>query len=211
MSQEEQEGQLLERAVTGDEAAVEHLMMQHHHRLSAAVGRMLPGDLQGVIAVDDVLQEAYVIVFREIRSFLPRGPGSFYAWLEKIAENRLFDMIKAQRAAKRGGGRERVEAPVNPATGSAVEWLGMLAVNERTPSQSAAIREAVAKVQLAMEGLKEDYRQALRLRYIDGLPVAEAAVRMNRTEGALCLLCHRGLRQMQEALGSSAQFFSSSA
>jgi RNA polymerase sigma-70 factor (ECF subfamily) len=161
------------------------------------------------VSVDDVLQEAYVGVFQCIRAFQQRGPGAFHAWLEKIAENRLFDMIKAQRAAKRGGDRDRIDAPVNPATGSVVEWLEMLAVHERTPSRSAAMREAVAAVQSAMAALKDDYREALRLRYIEGLPVAEAAARMNRSEGALCLLCHRGLQQMREAMSSSSHFFSS--
>ena len=100
----------------------------------------------------------------------------------------------------------RLEPTFDLSTGSIVEWLDLLAAHERTPSLSAAGHEAAALVEGALAGLKDDYREAIRLRYVEGLCVAEAAARMNRTEGALCLLCHRALRRLRETLGSSALF-----
>ncbi len=41
-----------------------------------------------------------MIAFREIRRFQPRQTGSFRAWLSRIAERRLFDAIKAERASR---------------------------------------------------------------------------------------------------------------
>jgi DNA-directed RNA polymerase specialized sigma24 family protein len=49
-------------------------------------------------------------------------------------------------------------------------------------------------------------RLALRLRYLEGLTVAQTATRMSRTEGAVCLLCHRALKQLHTVLGSSTEF-----
>jgi len=81
-------------------------------------------------------------------------------------------------------------------------------VHSHTPSQSAANHEAVRQIETAMDGLKDEYRQALRLRYIDGLATAEVAVVMDRDEKAVQNLCHRGLQSLRERLGTGSQFFS---
>jgi RNA polymerase sigma-70 factor (ECF subfamily) len=196
---------LIDRAVAGDEAALERLMIMYHARLSAEIGRKLPDNVRGYITVEDVLQETYVRVFRQISTFEPRGGATFYRWVAKIAESRLFDAIKAER----GGGRHRVTPPDEPSSQPVVEWLELLAVYERTPSRSAAGHEAIAHIQDALGQIKAEYREALRLRYVEGLAVAEAAARMRRSEGAVCLLCHRGLKKLAQMLGSSARFFGS--
>ncbi len=207
MDRDHPETELLERAIGGEQVALERLMMAHHSRLSADLGKKLPAGMRALISVDDVLQETYLCAFRDIRSFQPRGCGAFYRWLESIAEHRLLDAIKAERAVKRGGRRAKAEAPTGGEPGSVVGWLEMLAEYERTPSQSAAGHQAVAIIQSALGDLKEEYREVLRLRYVEGLPVAEAAARMKRTEGAVCLLCHRALRRLRQDLGSSSRFF----
>ncbi len=86
--------------------------------------------------------------------------------------------------------------------------LDLVAVDVHTPSQSVASHEAV---QVAMAGLKDDYREALHLRYITGLPVTEVASRMNRTDRAVQMLCHRGLQKLRAALDRSSAFLSKKA
>ncbi|MGE3180399.1 MAG: sigma-70 family RNA polymerase sigma factor [Phycisphaerae bacterium] len=204
------EADLLERAVSGDDAALDLLLLGIHGRLRSSLAQRIPAKMQSVISVEDVLQDAYVLVFREIRRFEPQHEAAFYSWVAKIAENRLFDVIKAENAEKRGGGHVRVGQ--QPATTDApAAWLEFLAVHERTPSRSAAGIEAARIIHDALSGLSPDYREALRLRYIEGLPVAQTAERMNRSEGAVCLLCHRGLKRLRESLGESARFFLSRA
>jgi RNA polymerase sigma-70 factor (ECF subfamily) len=128
--------------------------------------------------------------------------------LRTIADRKLVDLIRAQRAAKRGGGK-RVEArQPRDDTSSMIELLDILAVHERTPSRSAAHRELVRIVQDALGGLKEDYGEVLRLRYIQSLSVAETAQRMGRSDGAVMMLCNRGLQQLEEVIGDPSRFFS---
>jgi RNA polymerase sigma-70 factor, ECF subfamily len=203
----ESESELVSLAAAGDAMALERLLVLHYDRLAAQVGRKLPDELRGLISADDVLQEAFVVAFREIRQFKPAGPDAFYHWLAAIAQHRLLDMVKAQRAAKRGGGRRAINRPSRSPEESLAGLLELLQVNERTPSRSVAAHEAIGAIRVGLSGLKEDYREALRLRYIEGLPVAEAAARMQRTEHAVHMLCHRGLEQLREALGRSSQFF----
>lgn len=205
MAMDSQERDWVERAVDGDEAAVERLMLHHHARLSHELERKMPRTIRGVIAVEDILQETYVVVFREVGTFRWRGAGSFYAWIATIAERRLFDAIKAERAAKRGGDRVRAQPPEGEVD-SILGWLEVLSVYERTPSRSVAGREAISDLQAALLGLKPEQREALHLRYVEGLPVAAAADRMQRSEGAVCQLCQRGLKNLRASLGSSTRF-----
>ncbi|MCB9865238.1 MAG: sigma-70 family RNA polymerase sigma factor [Phycisphaerales bacterium] len=206
MDQDTSVAELLERAVAGEDAALDRLLLRQHPRLAGMLARKLPDHLRSVIAVEDVLQETYVVVFREIRAFRPQSAPAFEHWLSCVAEHRLYDAIRAEHAAKRGGDWRQVASQRPAASGTVVDWLEQVALHERTPSQSAAAREAVGIVRAALEGLPEHYSQALRLRYLEGLTVAQTAERMKRTEGAVCVLCHRALKRLHTALGSSTEF-----
>ena len=92
--------------------------------------------------------------------------------------------------------------------GELVEILSLLAVSSRTPSRSVARMEAMQAVQTAMDALDEDYRTALRLRYIDGLAMNDVARGMGRSEGAVAMLCQRGLARLRDTLGDPANFLS---
>jgi len=205
MSEEE----FVQRAAAGDEAALRRLLLAHHDQLAATIARQLPDDLRRTISADDVLQEAYLVVFRKIRVFEPGQPGGFHAWLTTIAEHRLADLIKGHRRAKRGGGLTQAELRVGNDDSAVIDMLQMLAANSRTPSRKARMDEAMAAVQAALENLKEDNREALSLRYLEGLSVAEMAERMGRSEGAVHMLCTRGLQSLREELGDLSRFLSS--
>ena len=192
----------MRRAVAGDRAALDGLLAAYYPRLAAQFAPRMPADLHGTLGVEDVLQEAFVDVFQAVGDAKADSGQSFYAWLASIVEHRMVDLIRAARAAKRGGGW----SPLDAQSASMVCMLEQVAVSSRTPSTSAAGHEAVAAVQAALGRLPADYREALRLRYIEGRPVAEAAARMGRTEVAVQMLCHRGLRQLAAAMGSASRF-----
>ena len=202
------EQELVQHAVAGDEAALRRLLLAHHDQLAATIISQLPEDLRRTVSADDVLQEAYLVVFRKMREFEPGQPGGFHAWLTKIAENRLADLIRRQRRAKRWGGRTPAELRVGNDDSTVIDMLQMLAADSRTPSREARMHEAAAAVQTALENLKEDNREALRLRYLEGLSVAELAERMGRSEGAVHMLCTRGLQSLREELGDLSRFLS---
>lgn len=202
------EQELISQASTGDRSAIHELLMLHHHQLVATIEKQVPADLCGVLSADDVCQEAYVSVFRQVTSFQPHNEQAFERWLRTIADRKLVDMIRTQRAAKRGGGKRVDVRYTRDDTSSMVELLDILAVHERTPSRSAAHRELVRIVQDALDELKEDYREVLQLRYIQSLSVAETAQRMGRSDGAVMMLCNRGLQQLEEVIGDPSRFFS---
>lgn len=199
------ESALVEQAVAGDPAALERLLLAHHDQLEARLSSKIPASLRAVIGPEDVMQQTFIAAFQSLGGFRSRGEGAFYGWLCTIAEHRLQDAIKAHRAQKRGGGQAANARP--PGFGESMQkMIEIMAASRHSPSQSVARHEATRAIEHALSRLSEDYRHAIELRYMQGLPVAEIAAVMNRTERAIHNLCYRGLRELHAAMGESVQF-----
>jgi RNA polymerase sigma-70 factor (ECF subfamily) len=196
---------LIAQARAGHRLAFERLLVRHQRRLVERIGRRIPGRMRSLVDADDILQETFADGWQSLGDFRPAGPDAFFPWLLRIAENNLLDAVKAFRAAKRGGGWQRTPEDLD---GELTQVLSLLAVHQRTPSRSVARHEALAAVQAALPGLKEDYREVLRLRFLEGMPVGDAATRMNRTEWAVQKLTARALASLREAMGDAARFLS---
>lgn len=200
---------LLSRAVAGDENALETLLLQYFDRLVATISRRLPDDARSALSAEDVVQDAFIVVFQRIGGFDPKGGGAFFTWLSQIAENRLMDAVKSLRAAKRGGGWARVTEAREAAdeVNDIIPLLEMLPASSRTPSRSAAAHEAVSALESALESLDPDYRDVLRMRYIEMQPVASCAARLRRSEGAVHMLLGRALAALRARMGDTARYF----
>ena len=201
------EQELLSRVQCGDSGALEQLLFAHHDRLLRSIGRSMLPVVRDLAAAEDVLQETFIRAYRHIASFSPDGEDSFYRWLSTIANNHIRDLIRAQGAAKRGGGRPALkEADMSAIDTNHAGLLSQLAIDSRTPSREAAGHEALTALQIAMASLKSEYRQAFTLRYIEEHSVAVTAKSMGKTERAVQMLCHRGLKRLHEAMGQASQF-----
>lgn len=208
MSHDASAGQLIARAVGGEQLAFEELLLRHYDRLAAMLAGRIPSELRSTVAPEDVLQEAFADAALRIGQLKSRDDAGFFAWLASIAEHRLIDCVRARRALKRGGGSPGGAAAVNGSIASITDLLALVATPERSPSHSAAMHEAASALAAALERIGADQRCAVRMRYMEGLPVAQIASRMNRTEPAVHMLLHRGLASLRAELGSSSQFFS---
>jgi len=189
---------LIADAVAGDRVALEKLLLLHHGRLLAGVCGRIPRRLRQTMTPEDLCQETYVIAVAEIGSFRGKARRVFFHWLRSIVANQLTDAIRSGQAAKRTAGQSGGSAHASWAT-----VLEFVQVNGPDPGQSTASREARAAVQEALNGLKQDYGQALTLRYMDGLSVGETARRMRRSGHAVKMICHRALRQMRAAMSNT--------
>jgi len=198
---------LIGLATAGDRAAMSRLLIEHYPKLAARVEQRLPIDLKTVIAAEDILQDAFGDAFARIDTFSPQGEDAFYRWMASIAENRMIDAVRAQKAAKRGGDWKRVSA--GAAGRSSIACLvDLVTASDRTPSRSAGSHEAAAAVQVGLAALRPEYREALSLRYLQGLPVADVAARLGKTESAVHKLCSRGLQGLREAMGEASKYLS---
>ena len=195
---------IIVKAIGGDRAALDILLALYAPRLAQHVAYVIPSDLRSLLSSEDVVQEAFVEVCRCIRDCRAGDGKSFFNWLLKVVEHQAADLIRAARAAKRGGDWLAVDA-----SSSTMHWLLVEAASStRTPSSSAAQHEAVTAVQSQMNGLPEHYREALRLRYFEGLAIGQIASKLGKTEVAVHMLCYRGLRRLASQMGSASHFLS---
>jgi RNA polymerase sigma-70 factor (ECF subfamily) len=189
---------LVERAARGDAMAVAELLHRYEPRLVGYARKHMPADLAAVFEPQDVVQDTYFQAVRCIHTFKPEGTDALLRWLLTIARHSLTDLVRMQRAGKRNGYRLGRE------DSSVTSLLTRLPGSRRSPSQSAAAHELVALLERAIARLPEDYQRAVTLRHIDGLGVAETAQRMNRSPGAIHMLCARALQSLREDMESSS-------
>ena len=78
--------------------------------------------LNGRFQVEDVVQEIWTRVIPSVRkAFTPSGPGSFCAFLGRLADSTMVDMVRTLRAAKRGEDHARPTAFHELGTGGRAE------------------------------------------------------------------------------------------
>ena len=160
---------LVQRAIAGDQRAYELLVIKYQRRIERLIGRMV----RDTDLVEDIAQETFIRAYRALAQF--RGDAQFYTWLYRIAVNTakkaLVDLRRdplVTEAALRGGDDDDETSVVENELTS-----------PETPETVLAAKEIAATVNLAMEALPEELRQAVTLREIEGLSYEEIAEMMN--------------------------------
>lgn len=123
--------------------------------------------------LEDLVQETLIAVHTRRASYRREAP--FTPWVYAMAHYKLVD--------HRRRGRYRVTAPLEVA----------LDVPEPDVSDAAT---AGSDLERLMSGLPANQRVAIHLMKIQGLSVAEAAERSGRSESAVKVSAHRGLRAL---------------
>ncbi|MBN1459432.1 MAG: sigma-70 family RNA polymerase sigma factor [Armatimonadetes bacterium] len=178
---------LIEKARQGDRAAFEELCALQVERLRGFIRARMGSHLRGEIDAEDVLQETWIEAFSAIAHYRARGAGSFERWLNGIAEHVILN------AARRGRARAR-----------ALLFLErILPEEDLTASKGVRREERMDRLQVALDGLPPEYREAIWLVRIEGLQVKEAASRMGRSPKAVMHLLARGLKKLKEAFGDT--------
>src|SRR5688572_27851609 len=98
------EGKLLLEAVSGSSAALQRVLYLYHRRLLAYVTKNMPMELQRQTDPQDLLQDTFFEVTRRIKEVKAEGDDAFFRWVATIDRNRIIDVTRMSRAAKRGGG-----------------------------------------------------------------------------------------------------------
>jgi RNA polymerase sigma-70 factor (ECF subfamily) len=196
---------LVARAIEGDQAALESLLISYHGPLLTHITRLIPAKVRAYVCPDDVLQQTYLNAFRSIGRFESRGGGAFYGWLRIIAERQLMDACRKRD-------REHLsEKPAHspPGVGDNSSLRGLLSLvagDEPVPGQQAMLDEMQAEFQVALARMPENYRQVLILRYLNDLPLEEVAQKLGISEGAVRGLCHRARQHLRDELMRLSRF-----
>ena len=190
--------ELFVAAQKGDPAALQTLFERHLAGLRAfvrlRVGRLVRSKESSTDIVHSVCREA----LQDIGDFEYRDEAGFRHWLYRRAEHKIVDRGRHWRREKRDVARE-VDLRVHEAHG---EESRMLECYQSffTPSRDVAAREELARVERAFARLSPDYREVISLARIVGLPHAQIAAHMSRSEGATRVLLSRALARLSTLL-----------
>jgi len=165
-----------------------------------AIARVeLPRYLRAKDDASDVVQLALLEAHRDRDQFNDHGDDAkLRAWLRTILAHKLANLIRYNRQEKRDVNRERALEQSLAASSSRLEaWLADLGT---LPPDRAARNEQVLALAEALVGLPDAQREAVELRFLDGLPVKEIADRLGKTTTAVAGLLHRGLAALRDRL-----------
>jgi RNA polymerase sigma-70 factor (ECF subfamily) len=170
------DGELLRGASAGRPDAVRVLLDTTGPVLYGFVLARVGG--QPVVA-EDIVQDTYLEAMRSAHTF--RGESALTTWLCAIARHRLIRHYEAER---------RQELARNE-----------LAVLPPRADQLEAVEQSDA-VMLALGRLPASQRQAMVLKYLDGLSVEEVAAALGRDRVQVQSLLQRGREGLRRQLGS---------
>lgn len=174
--QEEADHQLLERARSGDDRALEELLGRHQARVYRFGMKMCrdPEDAK------DVLQDTLLAMARTVRDF--RIASSISTWLYAIA--RSFCMKKRRRSKFAPDEERSLDTDVAPEA-------ARLPDPARSPDEELAGRQVEHALEQAIGALEPMYREVLVLRDVEGLTAPEVAEVLGISTQAVKSRLHR--------------------
>lgn len=198
MTGEDRNDDAVERLAAGDETAIEELLEQHLPGLRGYVRLRTGHELREVESASDIVQS----VCREILTYRDRfrfpGEDGFRRWLYTTALRKISKRARHVRARKRDAGHVGFDSAQEAAAAERLldGYRGVC-----TPSRVVQAREEVARIEAAFDALPEEYREVIAMARILGLPHAEIAAHLGRSEGATRMLLYRALEKLSELLG----------
>lgn len=206
MSSEEERQDLVQRAVEGDQDAVQRLVVYYHGPLHGVVAAQMSTSLRRHVGAEDILQQAYTEAFTSIGRYTFNTPGGFYKWLETIALRRLKSVSRDLTRQKRD--IRRNQSRFQDAETSIHDLIERIPGAQSSPSRRLAKQEASAAAVSSLARLEEDQRNVITMRFLEHRPVSEIAEELGKSKGAVHMLITRGLDRLEKLLGSISRYLS---
>ena len=167
---------VLDHACRGDKDALAALF----RTLQPQLLRYLRGRLHG--EAEDLAAQTWLDAVRNLHRFTG-GPEDFRRWLFTIARRRVQDELR--RRARRP--EVVTDGPPEVPTDDALQ-----------------VRDDLARALALVRRLPEDQADAVLLRIVVGMDVSQVAEVMDRSEGSVRVLVHRGLHRLRDLIGRAA-------
>jgi RNA polymerase sigma-70 factor (ECF subfamily) len=163
--------------------------------------RSITGEhLLAVVELDDLLQEVSTAALTGLKT-APLEQYEPMEWLQQIARRRVVDAHRFHfDAQRRDAGRQKSIHGAGGADASVMGIEQMLAVSMTSASAAMSRDIRMIRIQQAIEGLSEEQRTAIRMRYVDGLPTKRIAEKIGKTDVATRVLLSRSMRQLEKQL-----------
>lgn len=171
-----------------EQSAFEALVGRYARHVYNIAYRMAGNDADA----KDLTQEAFVRVFRALRSIDPSA--NLDSWLYRIVTNLFIDLLRRRPKVR----VESLDAPVATFKGGEV----VREVADASADTEAAVvdRQLDAEVQRALMALPHDLRAVVVLSDIEGYAYEEIAIMLSIPVGTVKSRLHRARRTLQTVL-----------
>jgi len=151
----------------------------------------------------DVVQETCLQVTQSFDQFRGENEKQFAAWLRKIMANKGAAMARMYLTEKRDAQLEiRLQHDLDK---SSMDLANIIPDRgNSTPSRLEMQRERSVNLAGAIARIRGDQREVLILHGLQGMPVADVAKSMGRTEASTWKLWARGLQELRRITKENA-------
>ncbi len=186
------DGELVRLVQQGGHAAYATLFRRYYRKIFG----MAYSRLRSREDAEDVVQEAFVKVFRYIRSF--KGDSSFYTWLYRITANLCIDR---HRHAGREQQVELVEGKkLRAAVDKGTSMMGDGSLDRAHPGVAADRKELMGKLEQAISELPDYHRDVIVMREVGGMSYSEMARAMKVSKGTIMSRLFHARRKVKARL-----------
>ena len=190
--------QLVVASKRGDNEALGRLLEQYRGYLLMLAHRYLSERLRRRVDPADIVQLTYLEAKRDLPAFRGETPAEFAGWLRGMLKNNVATTVTRHiTTQKRSVKREVHPVARSPGEDSVGGWFQQLPGSTTSPSGVAIRAEAVVALLEALHQLPETQAEAIRLRYMEGLPLALIVERMGKSDTAVAGLLKRGLQKLR--------------
>ena len=162
-----EDADILAEIARGDLRRFDVMVDRYKNRLMSYLDHRVPDRHQA----EDIVQEAFLRLFRAAGNGGYSGQARVSTWLFTIADNCATDFLRAC-------GRQRLTLESDTAGRSDDDSTSVLDSRcspELDPAEAAARRESQVRVESLLESLPEEQRRVVALKVLGGLTVAEVA------------------------------------
>lgn len=154
--------------------------------------------LRGKLDPSDLVQQTLLKAHQAPERWQVLDDEAHGTWLRQIMTNTIVDEVRRYGRAKRDAALEQSLVARVGESASRIEVF--LEAEQSTPSQQMMRQEQLLALGEALEAMPEDQRRAIELHHLDGLSLADVAIRMGRTHASVAGLLRRGLRSLGERM-----------
>lgn len=180
-----QEGTLVRRAQTGDEAAFQEIVEKYQSKVFS----IIHGIVRHRNDVEDIAQQVFAKVYFSIRNFDFRS--SLITWIYKITVNECFDYLRKKKVRKLVYESDMSEDEVRRVENSDPSL-------DRAPRADATLarRDYVVKL---MGRVSDEERNLLMLKEVEGYSVEELSTMLTMNENTIKVKLFRARQKLVKA------------
>ena len=189
---------LLEKARQGDREALGRLLEAQRAALHRLAERQLGGPIAVRVDASDIIQQTFLEAHRGFRQFAGQDERELTAWLLRILDHKVAGAIRDHALLqKRNVHRDR---SMDDSHRGMASLKNELDAGISTPSQKVIRGEEEQLLMKALSVLPDDQREAVRLRHLEGLALADIARHLGRSPAATAGLIKRGMQVLRRRL-----------